>query len=748
MDLERIRSVVAEARADGRSALLEPEGLQILIALGVDVPRHIFLQAAAEPRGSDLASLRSSRLVVKVVAPGIAHKSELGGVTFVDRDLDALAEALRTMRARFRDADLRGYLIAEYVPYEPAPGAELLFSARWTDDFGPVVSCGLGGLYAEHLAGALRPGLEISVVEVDGITPTRVERALQKLAVVPAMTGQLRGQPPRIELDALATALMRFAELAHAAIPDTLSELEVNPMVVAEGRPVALDVLARCGSPRPRAGRIPPRHKLDRLLQPESIAIVGVSERQNPGRVILRNVLREGFARERLYIVKPGADSIDGVDCVPEMASLPERVDLIVLAVAASEVPALLTEVIEGQRAESVIVIPAGLEEKEGGGELVARIRSTLEESRRSEWGGPVIAGGNSMGIRSRPGQYDTTFIPEYKFGSVPRTPQPIAVISQSGAFIAAKLSKLAVDPLYAVSVGNQMDLTIGDYLTHLKDDPAVEIFAVYVEGFRTLDGARFLEAARGIVSSGRTVLLYRAGRTAAGARATASHTAVIAGDYVVSRELAREAGVVVCDSTADFEDLINLFARLPKRPLARRRLGALSNAGFECVASADHLGELELAELTPATSRDLNDLLRRSELADLVDVSNPLDLTPMADDATFADAAGLIMADENVDLGLIGCVPLTPALQTLPAADHHGEDVHKQSSVAARLARLKRDTAKPWVAVVDAGPAYDPFVTLLERQGIPVYRTAGRALRMLRIYATQISRSSERSLA
>jgi acyl-CoA synthetase (NDP forming) len=134
-------------------------------------------------------------------------------------------------------------------------------------------------------------------------------------------------------------------------------------------------------------------------------------------------------------------------------------------------------------------------------------------------------------------------FIPEYKLAASTAEASPVAIISQSGAFAISTTSKLTgVNPKYSISVGNQMDLTIGDYLTYLKDDPDITIFAVYVEGFAALDGLSFLKSASEITASGRTVILYRAGRTPAGATASSSHTASIAGDYTVTRELCRSA--------------------------------------------------------------------------------------------------------------------------------------------------------------------------------------------------------------
>ena len=210
----------------------------------------------------------------------------------------------------------------------------------------------------------------------------------------------------------------------------------------------------------------------------------------------------------------------------------------------AAQASAALVEIIEREKAESVVLIPGGLEEKAGSEAIVARMHAALAQSRRSAWGGPVINGGNCLGIRSVPGRYDTTFIPEYKLPVPKGEPSRLAIVSQSGAFAVSKASKLStVNPKYSVTLGNQMDLTVGDYLTYLKDDSGIDVFAVYVEGFRPLDGLRFLEAARAITAQGRTVILYRAGRTPAGALASASHTASIAGDYAVMRALVRQRG-------------------------------------------------------------------------------------------------------------------------------------------------------------------------------------------------------------
>jgi acyl-CoA synthetase (NDP forming) len=210
-----------------------------------------------------------------------------------------------------------------------------------------------------------------------------------------------------------------------------------------------------------------------------------------------------------------------------------------------------------------------------------------------------------------------------------------------------------------------------------------------------------------------------------------------------VTRGLARQAGVVVAESIADFEDLVRLLARLGRAPLAGRRLAAVSNAGFECVAIADNLGALTLAPLAPGTVSALEDLFRRSKLDTVVDVHNPLDLTPMTADAAYEEVVRAVMDDPGVDVGVIGCVPLTGALATLAPGAGHDEDIGADTSIVSRLARLGGEIAKPWVAVVDAGALYDAMARRLVEAGVPTFRSADRALRLFNLYFAARQRQS-----
>lgn len=760
-------------------ALLETEGLALAREISLAVPRYRVVEGAAAVAELDLSDLPGKRVVVKALSRRLPHKSELGAVRLVAKEPGAVAREIEAMAGRLRQRagigadDLEGFGVFEHVPHEPGAAGELLLGMRWTDDFGAVVTVGPGGIEAELLAGSLRPRAGSAIFSPlllsrpDRSSPQDEVRAiLASRPLLRAVTEPFRGREPAVGLDELAALVVRFLVAAERLLPETVAELEFNPVALTARGPVALDAAGRWGpgetgpegaaaaDPEARARR---HRQMARLLAPRSVAVVGVSEREphperTPGRILLRNLLQAGFPAKRIRVVKPGEGAIDGCRRVPDLAALPEPVDLLVLAVAAGEVPALVEEAVAGRRAESVVVIPGGLGETEGTEGRAAAVRATLEAARRTGWGGPVVNGGNCLGVRSVPGRLDTLFIPRHKlrFPERPdRVPDPLGLVSQSGAFAIARASKLrTLDPRYLVTVGNQLDLTVGDWVEHLVDDPGSRVVACYVEGFRPGDGRRFLEAAAEIARQGRTVLLYRAGRTAAGARASASHTASIAGDFAVCRELAREAGVVVAETLEDFEDLVGLFVRLDGRAPGDRRLGVLTNAGFEAVAVADRLGPLRLAAWSEATRRRLADLLAERRLGELVSPANPLDVTPMMDDAGFAEAARAVLADPGVDLAVVGCVPLTGAMNTVARYDasssdrgrapgpEHDEDGTREGAVAPRLAALAWETGKPWVTVIDSGSLYDPVVRLLEDAGVPTFRTADRAVRLLGLWA------------
>jgi acyl-CoA synthetase (NDP forming) len=772
MDATLITRIISPALAEGRDALTDLEGLSLLAALGVEAPRYVFVSGSGDAErmlGASDSFFPGERAVVKVISPEILHKTDVGGVAIVPNDRASILAAMAEMEGRFTRQRVDGYTVNEFVAYDPRIGREMIVGYRFAKDFGPIVSFGPGGIYAEYLASSLKEGVGSLFLSPETATRELVARELSRNAVRTLAAGGLRNTKPAISDGAIVDVVMAFLDASRALAAAGVSEFEVNPFVVAKrpggdgSRLVALDVLAKLA---PAAsgdlaidgrGRVVnsfqavrPTDKIGKLLMPASAAVVGVSEKgMNNGRIILRNLIENGFDRSRLYVVKPGAMKIEDCACYADFSSLPEPVDLAVLAVPAASAAETIADIADGKAAESVIVTTGGLEEKAGTEGIVSRMLASIAASRKAPGRGPLINGGNCLGVRSVPGRYNTLFIPEYKLPMPKGKVEPIAVVSQSGAFAVSRISKHQnVNPKYMITCGNQMDLTVGDYLEWLAKDEEIEIFAAYVEGFKPLDGEKALRAARAIVESGRVLILYRAGRTAAGAQASASHTASIAGDYAVTKSLFRQVGAVVADSLEEFDDALTTFALLRGKRAAGDRLGALSNAGFECVAIADNLGALQLAPFSAATGPRLEAVFEQARIGEIVDVHNPIDLTPGAGDDAYDETFRAVLDDPNVDCGIVGIVPLTPRMNTLAAGpDSNGEDVTRPDSLAVRYGELMAHGVKPWVAVVDAGALYSPLAAELEARGVPTFRTADRALKMLNIWikASSPRRTSDR---
>ncbi len=779
VDTAAIRSILEKAASDGRWSLFEHECYDLLAATGAEAaPRYRLIAPGNRPGPADLAAIPGEKVVLKVVSPDITHKTEARGVRIVAKEIGAVEAAFELMLREVPEAyaayleghpghrpaaleglsgaglekrlreRIRGILLCEFRQADAHGFAtELFVGIRNTTEFGPIISAGLGGVEMEILARATRPGAAVAISPTGLVDGREFFELFRRTLSYQRLSGAMRGSRQLVTDETLIECFQAFIDTANAfsaVTPDAafhIQELEVNPFLVSDGHIAPVDGV--CSFASPTAVRPPrPIAKIAKLLEPRSAAVIGVSAKaMNMGRIILNNIVRAGFDRDAVWAIRPDTESIDGVPCVPSIAALPRKVDLLVVAVGAGQVPAVLDELLDHDRANAVILIPGGLGEKEGSQELARRLKARIEESHTRGDGGPVFIGGNSLGVISHPGRYDTMFIPEIKLPkSRGEHERNVCFLSQSGAYIIANLSRMPwLDPAFALSIGNQIDLTAGDLLAFIKDDPRIDIFAVYMEGFQPGDGLAFARAVREAVAAGKDVVFYKAGRTQAGRSATAGHTASVAGDYAVCEAALVKAGAFVASSFDEFSDLLRLSKRLRGKTVGGTRLAALSNAGFEAVGMADAIeGErfrLELARYAEPTRERLAALLAQHRLDGLVDVKNPFDITPMATDAAYEALVEALLADENVDLAMVGIVPLTPALQTLPPSDRWPESIEHEESIVNRLIRVADASDKPMVVVIDSGALYDPMAEALENGGLPVFRAADRAVRALRAW-------------
>jgi acyl-CoA synthetase (NDP forming) len=770
INFRNIDKIFEKAEKDGRNFLFEHEVYRMLREAGLQTPKFIFVAKGKKIGRANLARLPSPELVLKVVSPLILHKTDVGGVMVVKNSPAAVHAGCKRMLAdvpgKFRDwagkfdkkgsvrslpqtaiiEAIRGILVLEKVQYERFGfGSELLMGIRNSREFGPILTVGAGGLEVEYLNERIQEGKAASIGSAHLLQKKDILPHLEPLAVYDKLVKPFRGKRPALAVPELRDTCFRLLELAAHYSPFkrahrfVIEEAEVNPFVIRARKLVPLDGLCRF-SRSPVSIKDRPIAEIGYLLQPRSIAVIGVSERMNLGHIILNNILRQGFPRDKVFVIKPGISEIEGCRCVAAVAELPVTVDLFVLTLAAEQSYDVMADLIKHGKARSVIIIAGGLGEKTGSQGLEEKIVGLIAESRKKGKLTPAVNGGNCLGIYSKPGRYDTTFVPGYKLKWPKGAASNLVYISQSGAFMISRISKLQLfEPLYAISLGNQIDLRVSDYLHYLKDEDEAKVYAVYVEGFKPGDGYALAEAASRILrKKGRSIVLYKSGRTPEGRLATSSHTASVAGDYDVCRAVLEQAGVIVADSLFEFESFIKGLIGLAGKNVSGNRVGLISNAGFESVIMADSIKNrerLELAFFTDATIERLSRILGPLGIDRLQDIKNPLDITPMADDEVFVEAARAMLEDPEVDCAVISPVPMTMAMQTLPPGAGYVESIYNPESTSSRLIELFTATEKPFVVNVDAGTDYDPMAAHLEQAGIPTFRRSDEAVKFLREY-------------
>ncbi len=742
LDRTAVEHVLERLEAEDRAALQEHEVYAILAAAGIDVPRHVVFHDPEAVTAAALDAVPGKEVVAKVASPRILHKTEFGGIRMIPRDPGAVRQALADFTARAAEQDLGpvGVLVAEKIELRSGPGTELLLSLRLDRAFGPVVSFGLGGVTTEYWGKRLRGGQAIAVrATLELADPAAATEMVAATVAGDFLAGRVRGQKePLVAPDAVEAAIRALAALGEAFSPLdhdspwTLEEIEVNPLAVdVRGRLVALDGIGSW-SPTKQEVRPRPIHRLKSLLEPELILLIGVSARaMTPGRIILRNLLAsERYTPKTLGIMHPTEKLIDGVACYRSPEELPDGIDMaVVTAPASDELIDQMTALARLGKVKTFTLISSGFGETQGGKQLQRRLQHFILQTRDQQDGGILVNGPNCLGIVSQPGDYNTFFLPPYKLAIHKDRAGGgnLASVSQSGAFLVCQMSRLGnyITPRYSISFGNQVDVSVSDYIRYFTGENQVKVISIYVEGFQPYDGRALIEAARAARAAGKTVVMYKTGRTAAGAKAASSHTAAIAGDYAVAEQCFQNSGIKVAPDLDTYAEWMEIYTLLGHCRVRGRRVGIMTNAGFETTVASDRLGYLKLAEFAPATW----ERMRKGLPEGIVDFRNPLDATPITPTPAYLNCVAAMVEDPNVDCLLISCVPLTLAVNVLPPSPEHKENLYAEGSLGMGFARIFRATRKPIVFCVDAGEIYDPLVNLLQDHGAPTFRRIDRAM-------------------
>jgi acyl-CoA synthetase (NDP forming) len=665
------------------------------------------------------------------------------------------AELFRQAAAAGRDSlnpEELGTLLAslDMVPARdarPTPGSnavELRISLNNTREFGMVISAGLGGLDTDLDEGNFRKDRAsvYAAVELtnagDFLDLFKRTLAYQRLAAIAKRDGQpVPDEQLRNCFDQML-ALGRGQSPGNPEAAFVLRSLELNP--VSAGPRLAVHA-AHCEFGAPPASRLPrPIHKIDKLIHPASIGIIGVSSsNMNFGRIILRNLMGSGYSKERLCIIRPGETEIDGVKCVESLKALDHKLDLLIVAVAASAVYELVDEIIETDSVESVMLIPGSLGETKASREPAAALAERINAAHAKPGGGPVFLGANCLGVVSHPGSYDSWFIPLERLPKPQKKPERNSVmLSQSGAFMITRISQNPwLDPRYMLALGNQTDLTHGDMLGYFAELPEIETIGIYIEGFKDLDGLDFARAVRKAVLKGKQVVVYKSGKTVPGMGGVMGHTASIAGGPILFESVVRQAGAIVAEDFNTFDDLFYIAGALHRKKIGGNRLGAISGAGFEAVGMADSIESdtfaMTMGALGEDTVKRLEEVLLAKKLNALVEVRNPIDINPGADDEAHLQIVEAFLQDPGIDAVVVGLDPTAPAVRALQqSALRPGFDITDPRSTVHLMPPLVDRNEKPVIGIVDGGQLYDAMCAGLMDQGVCIFRNCARGTRAL----------------
>jgi acetyltransferase len=460
-------------------------------------------------------------------------------------------------------------------------------------------------------------------------------------------------------------------------------------------------------------------HALDIFFKPQSVAIIGATDRpESVGNSILTNLFQSPLKNSGLYPVNPKHSQLLGLKCYPSIQKIPHPTELAIIVTPARTVPELIEECIQCN-IQGAIVISAGFKEQGNEGILLEKRIKTIIHNKSFR-----IIGPNCLGVMNPHSQFNGTF------ATTIANPGSVAFLSQSGALGTAILDwsfKSNVGFSSFVSIGSMLDLDWGDLIDYLGNDAHTKSIIIYMESIGNANS--FLSSAREVALT-KPIIVIKAGRTEAAAKAAASHTGSLTVSDAVLRAAFRRCGVLCVEK---IEDLFYTAEILSKQPRPRgKKLAIVTNAGGPGVLATDLLIQ-EGGELAPLSEQTLDKF--NQFLSPHWSHSNPIDILGDATPELYLKAVQTALDCESTD-GVL--VVLTPQAMTHP------------KEVAEKLSTLSHPS-KPLIASFMGGLEIDPIIQFLNQSGIPTYSYPDTAVHLFnymwkyqfnlsRLYETPIS--------
>ena len=625
-DKETVRAVLDEVKHSGRRSLSAPESKRVCDAYGIPVPREGLATSAQD--AVRLAKEIGFPVVLKIVSKDILHKTEAGGVLVGVKSAEEVEHGYETIiknaRAYEPQADIDGVQVQQML----SAGQEVIVGAVTDPSFGKLVAFGLGGVLVEvlkditfRLAPASR---EDALSMIDGIAAAEILRGV-------------RGAKP-VDRDALAAIIENVSRLVDD-FPE-IAEMDLNPVFATPDGATAADVriVVDFESKKPvfRPSRDEILKAMNRIMRPDSVAVIGASAEDGKiGNSVMKNLINGGY-QGAIYPINPKADEILGRKAYRSVKDVPGEIDVAIFAVPAKFVPAALAEVGE-KGIPGAVMIPSGFAET-GNVELQQEM---IEVARKYNI---RVMGPNIYGFYYTPKNLCATFCTPYDVQG------KVALSSQSGGVGMSiigfsRSTRMGVSAI--VGLGNKSDIDEDDLLAFFEQDDNTQAVAMHLEDLK--DGRAFAEVARR-VSKKKPIIVLKAGRTALGARAAASHTGALAGNDKIYDDVLRQSGVIRARS---LNDMLQFARGVPVLPAPKgENVVIITGAGGSGVLLSDACVDNDLRLMT--MPEDLDAAFRKF-IPPFGASGNPVDITGGEPPTTYKNTIRLGLEDDRVHALILG---------------------------------------------------------------------------------------------
>ena len=680
---DAVRKILDGIKASGRTSLTAPEGKLVCDAYGIAVPKEAVAKSAAE--ASRFAAEMGFPVVMKIVSPDILHKTEAGGVMVGVKTAAEVERNYATILANAvkynSDARIEGIQVQQML----LGGQEVIVGAVTDGSFGKLVAFGLGGVLVEVLK-------DITF----RLAPATRQDALSMLDGIQAheMLKGVRGSEPA-NRDAIADIIVNVSRLI-TDFPE-IAEMDLNPVFATKTNAIAADVRIVVDfapkPPRPRPHHDDIVRQMNRIMKPKAVAVIGASaESGKIGNSVMKNLINGGYKGE-IYPIHPKADEIMGKKVYKSVKDVPGEIDIAVFAIPANLVAQALIECGEKQ-VVGAILIPSGYAE-------TGNMKGQEEIQAIGQKYGIRLMGPNIYGFYYTHANLCATFCTAYDVkGSA-------ALSSQSGGIGMAiigfsRSAKMGVSAI--VGLGNKSDIDEDDLLTFFEQDDNTRIIAQHCEDLK--DGRAFAEVARR-VSKKKPVVVLKAGRTSAGAKAASSHTGALAGDDKIYEDVFNQSGVIRARSLRDMLE----FARgIPVLPTPKgENVVIITGAGGSGVLLSDACVDNKLSLMT--IPPDLDAAFRKF-IPPFGAAGNPVDITGGEPPITYVNTVKLGLEDPRIHALILGYwhTIVTPPM------------VFAKNMVEVKNAMKARGIEKPIVASLAGDIEVEEAADYLYQNGIVAY--------------------------